>query len=181
MLDREKSLIRLTEEQDLQHRTKWINDVDVSGSTGFDYPTSLEKTVAWFNHSLFDISKVNFTIVDKESGKPIGIAGLLGISHKNSHAELYITIGEKEYWGKGYSDEVISMVLEYAFKHLALNKIHLQTFAWNEHAKNLYIRNGFIEEGILRKHKLKNGKLNDIICYGILQDEWELAVSDGRL
>lgn len=101
------------------------------------------------------------------------MAGLLGIDYKNKNAEFYITIGEKEFQGLHIPDEVIYLTLEYAFTELALVRVYLQTFDYNVRAKRVYERNGFIKEGILRKHKWKRGELRDIVYYGILKDEWE--------
>ncbi|GAH15385.1 unnamed protein product, partial [marine sediment metagenome] len=38
------------------------------------------------------------------------------------------------------------------FLYLGLNRIYLYTIPNNERTRKVYIRNGFIHEGILRKH-----------------------------
>lgn len=173
MLHGEKIYVRLLEKEDLPRRVKWVNDEETNATLGFDYPISISKTMSWFQNTVNDSSKINFVIVDINSDKLIGMAGLLGIDYKDSNAEFYITIGEKEYRGLHIPDETISLILEYAFLELGLYKIYLHTFEYNKKAQRVYERNGFIQEGVLRKHKWKHGELRDIVYYSILKDEWE--------
>src|SRR5699024_6851278 len=125
-----------------------------------------------FQNTLGDSSKLHFTIVERKKNERIGIAGLLGIDYKNSHAELYITIGDKRFRGQGIADEVVQLLLEYGFLELGLNRIHLHTFTYNVRAQKVYERNGFVQEGILRQHSWKRGEYKDIANYGILKSEW---------
>ena len=64
-------------------------------------------------------------------------------------------------------------MLEYAFLELGLSRIYLQTFDYNKRAQRVYERNGFVREGVLRKHKWKQGELKDLVYYGILKEEWQ--------
>ncbi len=164
--------LRLLERDDLEKRVKWINDPEVNHTLGFDYPAGLDKTRAWFQTTLMDSSRMNFSIVDRASEKLIGMAGYLAINRKNRNAEFYITIGEKDFWGKGIGDEAIRLLLQYGFTELGLEKVYLHTFDYNERAGRLYERNGFKKEGVFRKHIWKKGRLRDIVYYGILKEEW---------
>lgn len=138
----------------------------------FDWPLSLSKTEKWFQNQLFDDTKRNFSIIHKESGKLIGMTGLLDISLRHSKAQFYMTIGEKEFHGQRIADENISLVLEYAFEELGLNKVYLYTININERARHVYLRNGFKPEGVLRQHYFCVGVLQDLHVYGILKNEW---------
>lgn len=174
MLDGQKIYLRLIEKEDLKKRVEWINVEENNELLGFDFPISLAKTENWFNNSLKDNSKINFTIVDKNNQKLIGMAGLLNVNFKNKNAEFYITIGDKSYRGKHIADEVIALVNEYAFIELGLEKIYLHTYSYNQRAINLYEKNNFVREGIFRKHKWKRGSLRDIVYYSILKSEWKV-------
>ena len=164
--------LRLLERDDLKKRVKWINDREINQNLGFDFPANIDKTNAWFQNTLMDSSRMNFSIVDTESKQVIGMAGFLGINMKNRNAEFYITIGEKGFWGKGIADDSIKLLLDYAFKELGLEKVYLHTFDYNKRAGRVYERNGFKKEGIFRKHIWKQGELRDIIYYSILKNEW---------
>ena len=172
MLKGEEIYLRLFEKEDLPLRVKWINDIEINRTLGFDFPVSLSGTEVWFGGGVVDNSRKDFAIVKYENDKLIGMAGLLKIDYKNDNTEFYITIGEKEYWGLRIADEVISLILEYVFSGLGLKKVYLHTFAFNVRARKVYERNGFVQEGIFRKHIWKNGELRDIVFYSILKSEW---------
>lgn len=48
----------------------------------------------------------------------IGITGLRDINIRHLRARFYITIGNKDFWGKHIHDEVIPLILEYGFFEL---------------------------------------------------------------
>ncbi|MDR7071511.1 RimJ/RimL family protein N-acetyltransferase [Fictibacillus barbaricus] len=76
----------------------------------------------------------------------------------NKHAELGIAIGNKRFWGKGYGLAAMRAMLNFGFTELHLNKIWLRVEIDNEKAIKSYKRAGYIEEGILRQDRLRNGK-----------------------
>ena len=169
MLDAKDIYLRALEGDDLISRVKWVNNDEIRQNLMFEWPLSKAKTEKWFQNQLFDSTKVNFSIIDKESQKLIGMTGLLDISIRHSRAQFYMTIGEKEFWGKRLPDQNISMVLEYAFNELGLNKVYLYTININERARHVYLRNGFQPEGVLREHHLQ-----DLHVFSILRSNWEI-------
>jgi len=172
MFDGEQIYLRPLEREDLPLRVKWINDPEIRRTLPFDYPVSLAKTEAWFAKALMDPTKRNFSIVERASGRVIGMAGLIEIEHKHQRAEFYVTIGEKEFWGRGIADEVIAILLHYGFTELNLHKVHLKTLSNNDRARRVYERNGFVQEGLLRAHFFHSGRFLDRYQYGILKSEW---------
>lgn len=165
-------IIKLIEKEDLEMRVKWINDPEIRSFLMFDWPTSKAKTEKWFNNQLLDDTKKNFTIFTEPNNKPIGMTGLIDINIKNRRAQFYLTIGEKEYWGKKIPDITIPMVLRYGFLELDLNKIYLYTLNNNERARRVYLRNGFKPEGVLKQHYYCVGNYQDLHMYGILREEY---------
>ncbi|HOF89731.1 MAG TPA: GNAT family protein [Armatimonadota bacterium] len=172
MLESSRVYLRPLEEQDLPLRVKWVNDPEIRPMLMFDYPLSLAKTRAWFQKTLMDDTKVNFSIVEKETGAVIGMTGLIEISITHRRAQLYITIGEKKYWGRRLADEIIQLVLEYGFVELNLNKIYLFTLPANERGRKVYARNGFVTEGVLRQHYYCVGAYQDLTQQSVLRGEW---------
>lgn len=165
--------LRLLSQEDLHDRVDWINDEENIQTLLFDWPTSYEKTLKWYNNVLFDGSKLNLSIVDKENDELIGMTGLLNIDRVNHHAQLYITIGNKKYRGRRLPDEVIPLVLEYGFSELELKKIYLYTLPNNERGRHVYERNGFRQDGILRRQVYCRGKQQDLYVHSILKEEFE--------
>ncbi len=174
MLKGKNVYLRLIEKEDLSSRVEWINDEENIKTLLFDWPTSNAKTERWFSNVLMDASKLNFSIVDKKNNALIGMTGLLNIDRINRHAQLYITIGNKEYRGRRLPDEVISLLLEYGFFEYGLKRIYLYTLPNNSRGRKVYERNGFKLDGILRQHVFCRGKQQDLFIHSILRDEFEL-------
>ncbi|MBS4538820.1 GNAT family N-acetyltransferase [Clostridium sp. D2Q-11] len=172
MLLGNRVFLRGMEEKDIPHKVKWINDNEVRKTLNFDYPISEISTKQWLNKITSDNSRKEFIICLLESEKPIGYTGLLDINNKSSKAEMYIGIGEKEYWGKGYAKESRKVLLEYAFMEIGLNKIYTYNWVNNEKIIGLNKKLGFQIEGILRKDIFSHGEFRDRIIMGILRNEY---------
>ena len=161
--------LRPLEVDDLPSRVKWFNDPDINRFLVSDYPVSLAKTKTWFSSACTDSTKLNLSICLSSTNELIGMTGLLQIDQKNSKAQFYITIGEKQFWGRRLADQVIPLVLDYGFSYLRLNKIYLWTLKVNSRARNVYERNGFVEECCLKQHLHCRGQFNDIIQHSIFR------------
>jgi len=172
MLTGKRIYLRSLERADLKERVCWINDTENIQTLLFDWPTSLSKTEAWYNSALMDRSKFHFSIVECDTDELVGMTGLLDVDRIHRRGQLYITIGNKKFRGLHLPDEVIFLVLEYAFEELGLQRIYLYTLPNNEHARKVYERNGFQLDGILRKHYFVRGKQQDLYVQSILDSEW---------
>jgi diamine N-acetyltransferase len=173
MLNDKRIYLRLIEREDCIHRTNWVNDEEIRQTLMFEWPLSLSGTYKWFDMQLLDNTKKNFVIVSKENQQVIGMTGLIDIDYKHLRGQFYLTIGDKEYWGKRIPDESIPLILQYGFNELGLNRIYLYTLNNNERARKVYMRNGFKFEGILREHYFCVGKHQDLHVMSILKSEWK--------
>ena len=172
MLQAKDIYLRLLEKEDLPLRVKWVNNEEIRENLMFEWPLSLAKTERWFQNQVFDNTKRNFSILEKKTNNVIGMTGLLDISLEHKKAQFYMTIGNKDYWGKRLPDQNIPMVLEYAFEELGLNKVYLYTINTNDRARHVYLRNNFKPEGVLKEHYFCVGKLQDLHVFSILRNEW---------
>lgn len=173
MLKGKTVYLRLLSQDDLRDRVSWINDEENIQTLLFDWPTSYEKTLKWYNNVIFDNTKLNFSIVDKETDELIGMTGLLNIDRINHHAQIYMTIGNKKYRGRHVPDEVFPLVYEYGFTELELKKIYGYTLPNNDRVRHVAERNGLRFDGILRQHVYCRGKQQDLYVSSILKNEFE--------
>jgi RimJ/RimL family protein N-acetyltransferase len=113
--------------------------------------------------------------------KPIGYVALKSISqphHRNATMSIQICQEEQ---GKGYGSEAIQWVLEWGFLAAGLHRVSIACFSFNQGAKRLYERLGFVVEGRSREVVWKNGDWYDSIEMGMLEGEWkEKFLTDGR-
>lgn len=142
---------------------KWNRDDEVRYLTGAVFPASSIEHGKWFEAKSLSSHDKMWMIVESENDSPIGAIGLKNLDFINRNAELYIYIGEKEYWGKGIGSKATDEIIEFASNSLNLHKVYLQVFGYNQRAINMYEKNGFIKEGQLIESIFRNGKYYDKI------------------
>lgn len=73
--------------------------------------------------------------------------------------------------GRGVGGALVRGVID-AARDLGAHKVALQVWPHNEAARRLYLRHGFVEEGLLRRHYPRgNGELWDAVIMGLVLDE----------
>ena len=160
--------------EDAEKWTEWFNDLEVTIPLGDEAYTP--STLDGEKESIANIVKGNhhvFSIVELQTDMPIGRCMLFNIDQVNRAAMLGIVIGEKNYWGKGYGQDAIKLLLDYGFNLLNLNNIMLGTFSFNERAINCYRKVGFKEIGRRRQARIVGGKKYDTVLMDILAQEFE--------
>lgn len=152
----------------------WRNDMEVMETTSLNFDIyTLEETEQFISAIAAQSTAKGYLIEYKETEQTVGIVSLINIDYKNRSAECVIDIGVKDVWGKGIGTAAISLILEYAFNELNLNRLYLQVFSFNERAIKLYEKMGFIHEGKFRQALYRKGKWHDIVIMGILKDEYD--------
>lgn len=160
---------------DAEDRYRWCLDKEVTRHLNMPEkypPFSREETQYWINRCIDKTNGYEQKAILTELGKHIGWIDLKNIDTLNKHAELGIAIGDKHYWGKGYGLSAMKEMLVWGFNELALNKIWLRVEVDNEKAIKSYKRIGYVEEGILRQDRLRNGEFIDRLRMSILKHEF---------
>ena len=78
-----------------------------------------------------------------------------------------------DYWGIGYTTEIVEQLLELLFVDMKLHKVTASCNANNKASERVMIKNGMAKEGTLRQERFKDGRWDDELHYGILREEWE--------
>jgi RimJ/RimL family protein N-acetyltransferase len=120
-----------------------------------------------------------FAIETIADGKLMGGAGLFNIDWTSRSAMFGVSIYDPKKWGKGYGEESTSLVLDFAFRTLNLNRVELETFDFNKRAQKCYLKVGFKEVGRRRKARFIDGQYRDDIIMDILKEELP-AKSEGQ-
>ena len=76
----------------------------------------------------------------------------------------------KAYWGQGYAREAMERVIAYGFGELGLERLWARFHDGNTASQRLLERLGFIYEGCLRAHVIRDGARRDCLVYGQLRD-----------
>ncbi|KFY30709.1 hypothetical protein V494_08069 [Pseudogymnoascus sp. VKM F-4513 (FW-928)] len=104
--------------------------------------------------------------------RPIGFINLQWTTHphhKSCSMALRIIPEEQ---GKGFGSEGLKWALEWGFQVAGLHRVSIGCFSFNEGARRLYERLGFVVEGRTREVAWKNGGWHDCIEMGMLEGEW---------
>jgi len=102
----------------------------------------------------------------------IGFVALFSIKWASQTCDMAIGIGDPEYRGKGYGQDALRLLLNYAFSELNLYRVGLTVMSYNTAAIKAYERAGFVREGAKRQMVHRDGQRHDLVLYGILRDEW---------
>jgi RimJ/RimL family protein N-acetyltransferase len=116
-------------------------------------------------------------IIETRAGLPVGMLSLVDIDLVNRRAEpARFLLGEEEAV-KGLPAAAESMLLLYgvAFDRLHLARVHGAVVEDNAPMLRWHLYLGMKEEGRLRQHLLMNGRLQDVVCIGLLEPEFRRA------
>lgn len=103
---------------------------------------------------------VEFAIRNQE-GKLIGAVGFDRLVVGKSHlAEIGYWLA-KPYWGSGIMTAAVGKICGHAFSKFGIVRITAHIFAFNTGSQRVLEKNGFVQEGYLTKHYLKDGKYQD--------------------
>jgi RimJ/RimL family protein N-acetyltransferase len=153
--------------------TVWFNDLEVTLPLGDE-----AYTPAGYTRMEDDLTEIVgrrehiFSIVDSATDELIGRGMLFSFDVLNRTAMLGIVIGEKRYWGQGYGQDAVRLLLDYGFNLLNLNNIMLGVLGFNQRAIGCYEKVGFKLIGRRRQARILAGKAYDLLMMDILAEEF---------
>lgn len=149
----------------------WANDIKLHPLILRNSIVDWETHLRWYDNLINSSDKIVFAIIDRENRCHLGNTGFYHYNEEHKRAEFWILIGEHKEWRKGIGKTVLSLMLEYGFTEMQLNKIYLMVSDKNEGALQLYRKMGFKQEGIMREHYIIHGKKHNVIVMSILRRE----------
>jgi RimJ/RimL family protein N-acetyltransferase len=96
----------------------------------------------------------------------------LTLNPVDNHAEIGYWVG-KPFWNNGYCTEAARAVVAYGFDKLDLERIYANYMARNPASGRVLVKLGMTQEGLLRRHRRKFGRYEDLIVCGITRSEWQ--------
>jgi len=168
-------------DEEAVQRTKWSNDlytpIYVGGGTRVTTLSSMK------GHADTSGAKYHsFAIVLKNTDEMIGTVSFNGLNNINRSANLTISIGNKDYWSKGYGTEAIILLLDFGFNNLNLLNVGLLVYGFNVRGYKCYLKCGFKEYARRRKCIIVGQKRYDFICMDMhAEDYYELHNKSNQL
>ncbi|MDT7944272.1 MAG: GNAT family N-acetyltransferase [Dehalococcoidia bacterium] len=93
-----------------------------------------------------DAALRNLAIEDEE-GRRIGNIMYYNVDRWRQEAELGISIGLREYWGRGYGSDAVETIVHHLFRATSLRRLYLHTLTWNVRAQRAFRKAGFVPCG----------------------------------
>jgi RimJ/RimL family protein N-acetyltransferase len=146
----------------------WLNDKDITkyNSHGI-FPNTSKKTQEYINLAHSN-SQLTFAIIEKKTLLHIGNASIYKIDFINSNADLSIIIGNKKFWGKGYGQEIFSILTQHCFNKLNLHKVTAGTTSDNIGMQKILENLNFNKEGIILESIRRDLQFFDTYLYGLI-------------
>ena len=114
-----------------------------------------------------------FAVYDKANNCFAGSTRYGNISLEHKRVEIGWTWYHPPLQRTGLNRACKSLLLQYAFEKLNLNRIELKTSLLNTRSQKAISQLGATKEGILRQHMINdNGSVRDTVIFSILQNEW---------
>ena len=114
-----------------------------------------------------------FQLIEKESKKVVGWCGYHTWYFTHFRAEIGYMLFDDLNKGKGFMKEALPAVLNYGFQVMGLKRVEAFLSLENIPSLKLVTTLGFKQEGTLRDHYLKDGKLEDSTVFSLLIREYE--------
>lgn len=166
MLQGEKTRIRAVDYDDLLLLLQWREDPEISFFLGEELPISREMQKKWFEKTITDSGKKKF-IIETFDNEMIGLLGIMNIDIKNRHCECGITLGVKEFRGRGYASDALSVVIKFLFDEWDINRIYAKIFDYNKKSIHFFTSLGFNEDGRIKDYIYTRGEYHDMIIMSL--------------
>jgi ribosomal-protein-alanine N-acetyltransferase len=96
----------------------------------------------------------------------IGSCDLSEIDRRHKRAEVGFLLG-RDAWSQGYALEAVQAVVSFAATS-GLRRLTARTHLGNRRSETILEKLGFQEEGLLRRHVLRDGERRDCRLWGLL-------------
>jgi len=175
MIVGERVRLHPVKRDDLPRFVEWFSDPDVRRYLDMYLPFSLAEEERWFERLVERMERQEIVMLTIKTcdGAHIGNISLFDINWKDRHAELGITIGDKDYWSQGYGSDAIRAMLRLAFDEMNLHRVFLRVHADNLRGISCYDGVGFEREGTLRESVFREGVYHDAHVMSILRSEFD--------
>lgn len=174
MLRGKRVTLRRSEPRDHEHILRWQNDPIVFRWMDYQRPFAL----ADITEAEAAAVREGDPFVIEVEGRALGRIGLNNFRPRDRIASLYLFVGERESWGKGYGHDALMVLLAYAFDTKNLRMVELWTLADNERAIRMYKACGFVEDARLRDRSWIEGHYVDHLTMSITADEFARVRTD---
>src|SRR5438105_10366213 len=168
--------LRTLRPDDLDYLSQWAEDPFLERMVGSEflntYKHVYDKDPSFYEACLMDSTQIALVIeAEPEWATPLGIARLFNIHLLEGYAFLEVMLTDAKAIRRGFGVEAGKLISYYGVDVLGLRRIEAKVYEYNRLSANSLRRNGFQQEGLLRKAGYQDGRYWDVLVFGILKDE----------
>jgi RimJ/RimL family protein N-acetyltransferase len=170
--------LRTMTPRDLEYLTSWVEDPFLERMVGSEFLQAFkhvwDKSPAFFDAVLNDPTQVVLMVeANRGWSMPVGVVRLFNIHLLEGYAFLETIITDQHAIRRGFGVEAGKLISYYGVDVLGLRRIEAKVYEYNVLSMNSLRRNGFQQEGVLRKAWFDGEHYWDVVVFGILRDEIE--------
>ncbi|MEK7387180.1 MAG: GNAT family protein, partial [candidate division NC10 bacterium] len=168
--------LRTLQPEDLEYLSDWAEDPFIERMVGSEflnaYKHVYDKDPSFYEATLTDPTQV-VLVIEANRGwtKPIGLARLFNIHLLEGYCFFEVMLTDQKAIRRGFGVEAGKLISYYGVDVLGLRRIEAKVYEYNRLSANSLRRNGFQQEGVLRKAGYQDGRFWDVLVFGILKDE----------
>jgi RimJ/RimL family protein N-acetyltransferase len=132
---------------------------------------TVESYLAWVDDVSTKADPLFFAIVDKTSGKPLGVASYMRIDPKAGSIEVGSIAYSPLLQRSRAATEAMFLMMQQAFG-LGYRRYEWKCNALNAPSRAAAQRLGFSYEGVFRQHMIVKGRNRDTAWYAAIDSEW---------
>lgn len=166
--------LRAVEKSDLEFLKEWRNKESFRKNFREVRELSSYNQEKWYDKLHQSPNDYMFTIVDLQSGKPIGAAGLLYINWIIRAADFSFYIGEGDsYIDDKFAPDAVNSLLNYGYNVLNLNKVWMELYSFDTSKLDFFTKEfNFQVDGKFRQNTFYEGKYHDSFLLSLMADEY---------
>jgi len=171
MLKGKLTRVRPLELDDLEDLYTWFNDPDFSYwvSGGWPLVTMLRREAV--EKELYEADQNRYALTDL-NGLLIGTVGFDQVNLTARSARIFIGIGNKAYWSKGFGSDALQIFIRFLFNQWNFRRLTAETWQLNTRALACFQKLGFKLEGTLREAYYVDGQYYDGLLLGLLRKDF---------
>jgi len=167
MIEMHEGELRPMNVNDLEQVLAWRNHPSINRYMLTQHEISEEEHRQWFVRASEAPDK--HLLIFEMAGVPLGFVHFTGgVSTSSADWGFYTAVDAP----KGSGRKLGKLALDYAFGQAGFHKVCGQALDNNQASIRLHLALGFKQEGVLRQQHYIGGIYHDMICFGLLRNEW---------
>lgn len=130
-----------------------------------------ETIINYWNDKFHAAELIRWGITLKNDDRIIGTCGFHKWIKHHHKAEIGCELSP-EHWKKGYMTEALSVIINYGFIELELNRMEALHHSENKNTRKILDIFQFQKEGTLYEYFYKNEKYIDVVINSLLKKNW---------